>query len=466
VAVASYRSKEPRTILFVSLKATETVTIEICQDGCWGDAAANLPRPKLPDTAHPDLPLSSALSPTTGLVTTPRARVGEDEAVTESTANEAGQSALRELERRTLDALPDGATLIGPEFEALVSGLGLEALVRDIPLEHFATPDALVHAMVQGISANPILIRLAAETHGALHPGLAPQAIAAALPYAHLLDTLVRAVATEPVRPDPLLARLAQALAAQRAVVSWRPHSILFERMKVATVDRPIHKRAGHKRGDPIEPGLEVVSDRLLAVNILEAMFQDVRAGCEDNAEAGFELIVEAAGLSPTEAALGSAPNAEWIRSGQPSGVMTITPPLPVAWCDLYQSWNLAFCSNYRNASAYFMKLLTPAVGCGYRDAPGAYMLHRTVALYVHIHREMFDRAARGARLPEEDQRCAAATERWGRLNRSAAQDYRAAVLEVSSTARLQHRAARRHSRQRLWALVKLAAQWMPSGEH
>jgi len=63
---------------------------------------------------------------------------------------------------------------------------------------------------------------------------------------------------------------------------------------------------------------------------------------------------------------------------------------LPRKWADLYAVWNLAFVTSYSHP--YIMvKLLIPSVN-DYKEEPAEYIYNRGMALYTHIHFELFRR--------------------------------------------------------------------------
>ena len=73
-----------------------------------------------------------------------------------------------------------------------------------------------------------------------------------------------------------------------------------------------------------------------VSINILEAMMQDALLGCEDNAWAGYELMLEPGNLDRIFRGAGSGIDMEVYR-----GVPCLNNPLPVVWNNLYTTWNL-----------------------------------------------------------------------------------------------------------------------------
>ena len=104
-----------------------------------------------------------------------------------------------------------------------------------------------------------------------------------------------------------------------------------FEVAKVKTVDLPMqkfmHVKTGEKVVDDIRTG-----GTSLALNILEAMLQDINQGSDDNADAGFEMMSEPNDRRPV-LGLGNNIDKEWRIVADPEGsnqgVVDTRPPLP-----------------------------------------------------------------------------------------------------------------------------------------
>merc|ERR1711964_140300 len=132
-----------------------------------------------------------------------------------------------------------------------------------------------------------------------------------------------------------------------------------------------------------------------LPFNILEAVIYDIYYGYNENASAGKILAKHKPG---SNAHGGPA------RITEDSNGVEFGMPLAQAWVDNYQGWNLAFVSQY-NEHFIIAKLLIPVVS-GYQDSEAVksrvdngetvpsnakqYIYTRTLALYTHIHFEVF----------------------------------------------------------------------------
>jgi len=369
---------------------------------------------------------------------------------------------LAELVERTISTLP--ARFDEERLARYVTLLGLDAFMPQIHAHAYACPEALVRDIARGVGNNPVLLALLGDRpNGERAPGppWSDEGLIDALHYANLLHALVHAMMMErPGRSDCLMRRVQRTVHEQRARVPWKRYANAFERLKVRTVDIPFNGWTAEKAGErDVTASGHRIADVTLTGNIMEAMYQDWSLGNAANAEAGFELLADGVGLPPFESAIGNAPCYEWRLDGSPMGISIFRPPLARSWCDLYQSWNLAFCSNYRNSLQFFAKLLTPAVGLAYADDPGPYMYRRVSALFVHAHFEIFSRVERGQRTPLMDQRAPALTARWGEINRSAGQAYRLALRDASSPKARAARARRRLWKRLVWGGVRAAGR-------
>ena len=61
-----------------------------------------------------------------------------------------------------------------------------------------------------------------------------------------------------------------------------------------------------------------------------------------------------------------------------------ISLAFPLQWADLYQTWNMAFVTNFNTWPYMLTKLLIPSVS-EYQENPKAYLHNRIIALYIHI---------------------------------------------------------------------------------
>ena len=61
-----------------------------------------------------------------------------------------------------------------------------------------------------------------------------------------------------------------------------------------------------------------------------------------------------------------------------------ISLAFPLQWADLYQTWNMAFVTNFKTWPYTMTKLLIPSVS-EYQENPKAFLHNRVLALYIHI---------------------------------------------------------------------------------
>lgn len=220
----------------------------------------------------------------------------------------------------------------------------------------------------------------------------------------------------------PLLKQAVERLVATREAAPWRRYANLFERLKMMSLDQAIEVIARFKRDPAAHTEIHEVRGLFLQINVMEAMFQDALQRCEDNAHAGYPLFLHPSGRPAIE--------------GLDNGLVRLTavggathlpdrrPPFPRQWTQLYESWNLCFCSTYPNALDFYCKLLAPCVTGKIRSRPGLYIHYRGVALFLHAQHEMLQRVARGRAEPPVDQRNPILTRLWGEVNAQAAADY------------------------------------------
>ncbi|MGB5375846.1 MAG: hypothetical protein WBN15_18855 [Polyangiales bacterium] len=103
-------------------------------------------------------------------------------------------------------------------------------------------------------------------------------------------------------------------------------------------------------------------------MNIIEAMFEDVRLGHRDNAASAWPLVKDRPGSWAREAKTGEVA-ARWSDDGK---AISLSFALPRRWADLYATWNLAFVSHYGDFPYLMTKLLIPQVN-GYQNSPQEY---------------------------------------------------------------------------------------------
>ena len=110
--------------------------------------------------------------------------------------------------------------------------------------------------------------------------------------------------------------------------------------------------------------------------NILIAKAEDVLFGNIDNARVAQILAKEEPGGKENSCIESKATR---ISSGGNSINFHMT--LPLEWADLYQTWNMAFVTNFEDWPYYLAKLLIPSVS-DYQNNPEGYLYARILALY------------------------------------------------------------------------------------
>ena len=283
-----------------------------------------------------------------------------------------------------------GVPLDGPEVDDLFDLLNIRELKAELNLSEFDDVHAFVREIAQYARMNPILLAFGAEwlalpkteRYATFPTGAGRDAeVRTAVFYCFLLHALCKAIVSEPKSEcTTLLDRLVNIFNTVRKQTDYKRHLSFFGRVKIALIDLYINMMA--KRKHNLEPIDEKAGlNWRLPVNILAAMLEDLRRGCDGNAHSAFELMIE-----PNDQAVilgaGNAIDREW----RDLGVGIVTPPLPHVWANLYVSWNLAFVSTYECNPMFYAKLLAPIVlGLYHSEDPGLFLYPRVLCLYVHL---------------------------------------------------------------------------------
>ena len=209
-----------------------------------------------------------------------------------------------------------------------------------------------------------------------------------------------------------------------REVEDMKSHLIVFERVKVLSIDVPIKRALEFHESGSVAPDFARV---LLPINIIEAMFEDIRLGNPDNAASAWPLVKDRPGSWARKAKTGEV-TARWSEDRK---AILLSFALPRRWADLYAPWNLAFVSHYGDFPYWMTKLLIPQVN-GYQDSPEEYLHNRVLALYSHLHYMGFGRIdlARQGR-NAIDWHDEALTKLWSSINRESADKYSEAVKQL-----------------------------------
>lgn len=198
-------------------------------------------------------------------------------------------------------------------------------------------------------------------------------------------------------------------------------HLIVFERTKVFSIDVAIHRVVEFHETGSVAPDFATV---LLPMNIIEAMFEDIRLGNRGNAASAWPLVKDRPGSWAREAQTARVA-ARWSEDRK---AILLSFALPQRWADLYATWNLAFVSHYGDFPYLMPKLLIPQVN-GYQDSPEEYIYNRLLALYCQLHFTGFGRIDLARQGREAiDWHDEALTKLWSTVNRDSAEKYSRAV--------------------------------------
>ena len=157
----------------------------------------------------------------------------------------------------------------------------------------------------------------------------------------------------------------------------------IFHKIKLLSVERAIEIYLNYHKTRKIPKD----SGRFgLTVNILEAVMSDYISGFRDNAKAGLVLAFHRTGSKNYNPLTGSGPSA-WSEDKK---AVSMLLPLTKEWCDLYQTWNMAFVSKFKDFPYIIPKLLIPQVA-NYQSTPTSYMYKRILALYLCLNHRSFD---------------------------------------------------------------------------
>merc|ERR1719174_1655702 len=319
-----------------------------------------------------------------------------------------GNDHLRDIVRTTgfkaIDALASvvlsifensgrGVKLQGAETARLTAVIGLSKTVTDV-LEWNEFPDvaAFVSEIVRHIKSNAILVGAAAvwwERRRADDIQLTTkerEELRLSVLWCFLMHAVCKKAIFQPMDSENCIyQQIVTDFAEKRkeGAAVWEKYGFDFEKMKVLGVDGAVKRYLDAKLGRA-QSDNKGGKGMLLSVNIMMAMYSDVKKGNDDNAKAGFELMVESRDQDPIKG-LNNKIDYEYVHDGVPLGVTAATPPLPKVWANLYTSWNMAFVADMAPCAPLMLaKLLAPVVLGTYQEIdPGLFMLTRVVCLYM-----------------------------------------------------------------------------------
>jgi hypothetical protein len=233
--------------------------------------------------------------------------------------------------------------------------------------------------------------------------------------YALVLERLTKAIAKE----HKLMEDCVNIFQNKREELQVHKYMGLFHKVKLMSVEDPVKNLVlkSFKTGKVPENALSV----MLPINILEATLGDFLMGNRDNAKAGWTLAINRPGEKPYDIKTGAG-IATWQED---KTGLSFRMPLPKHWADLYQTWNMAFCSQIPNYPYVLSKLFIPQVS-KYQDKPTHYIYNRALALYLHVNYAAFQ-SLDVAKFKEStiDWREDNLTKLWGKVNHESSRKYR-----------------------------------------
>lgn len=155
-----------------------------------------------------------------------------------------------------------------------------------------------------------------------------------------------------------------------------------------------------------------------LVINVLEAAMFDFISGFRDNAKTALTLVSHRIGSKKIDTKTGSGPST-WSEDRK-----AISMSLTKEWCDLYQTWNMAFVSQFNDFPYIIPKLIIPQVA-NYQNVPTSYMYKRALALYLYLNYVSLDYVEKAknneSSIQWNDKKL---TKIWGKINLKSAKKY------------------------------------------
>ncbi|WP_345195718.1 hypothetical protein, partial [Kistimonas scapharcae] len=183
--------------------------------------------------------------------------------------------------------------------------------------------------------------------------------------------------------------------------------------VKLLSVDKPVKDGMRYRRNGQLDRSF---TRNMLPFNIIEAVIYDIAQGNFDNAAAGLVLAKNHPGKY-------SDASAELLSDS----TVKIKVPCPEHWADLYNTWNMAFVSDF-NSMPYFTSILIVPSVSGYREwsceeymARRAYLLRSMLKYFSNL-----DESKRSHASP-----VASITRQWGRVNKASARHYESLIYRT-----------------------------------
>lgn len=315
-----------------------------------------------------------------------------------------GFLAIAQLASAVLSTFKDkgcGVKLRGCETEKLQDIIGISKTLADsLEWDEFSDVAAFVNEIVRCIKLNTILVGAAALWWEGRKNNLPiemsteeSEELRLSVFWCFLLHAVAKKALFQPRGTENCaLEQLVTGIQKKREQLGdkWKEYATKFEKMKAVCFDKIMKRHLDLKMG-LAELDKKPGGGLNQSLNILMAMYSDIKHGHDANAEAGFELMSEWKDQLPIKG-LGNNIDMDYVHNGAPLGIKRITPPLPTEWANLYSSWNLDFVTGlYPCVPMMWAKLLAPVVLGTYHELdPGLYMAPRIFALYMTIQYQIF----------------------------------------------------------------------------
>jgi hypothetical protein len=165
-----------------------------------------------------------------------------------------------------------------------------------------------------------------------------------------------------------------------------------------------------------------------LTLNIIEAVVFDYIKGFRNNAKTGLTLAFHKTGSKKYNPLTGEGPST-WSSDKK---AISFSMPMTKEWCDLYQTWNMAFVSQFHDFLYIIPKLLVPQVA-NYQGSPTSYMYKRVLALYLYLNYSSLSYAEKAnTKEPAIQWNCVQLSCLWGKVNLRNVKLYKEKLLSVT----------------------------------
>ncbi len=289
--------------------------------------------------------------------------------------------------------------------------------------------EEMIQTAATALGRNEYLMKFFQEAEGKDFPYLrgkfeeeAAQVIPDVLTYSLMLEILTR----EAAKNVDLLVAIYDSFRQARKVSKSFKVLPAFHKIKLLSVELPIKKYFSSLRTGKVPPK---AGGTAVSINIWEATLTEKRSGNKGNAYAGKVLAKNKCGRKKLDPATGAGPS-----KLSPTGLaIERNYPLPLEWADLYQTWNMDFCSRFTDWVYVIPKLFIPAVSV-YQVKPQEYIYHRAIALYIYLNYASFDmvqKQKKGEAQIEWHDRDLMLL--WGDVNARSAREYQEALKKARS---------------------------------